>query len=245
MKILNLIVLLFVITVNALANILPINNVTTGEVSALYDNYFTPAGFTFSIWSVIYLGLLVFSVYQFFSKSYNVENIGYLFVVNGLANIAWIFAWHYAYFLLTIPIMFVLLGTLIAINLRIESCYWIVKIPFRIYLGWICVATVANIAVYLKYLNVLPHNASEDTWGMVLVMTAGIIGAVMSIKGWGVATLTIAWGIWGIYSKQVYMGRAEAYQYVCLAVIAAVILISMIWLVNSRRELFRSSYGKR
>ncbi|MFT7159384.1 MAG: hypothetical protein ACI9GZ_000551 [Bacteroidia bacterium] len=237
MKILNLIILLAVIAVNALANILPINGVGTGDVSAQYDNYFTPAGFTFSIWSVIYLGLLAFAVYQLVSKSFKPETIGYLFVINGLANIGWIMAWHYGYLFATLLVMAVLLITLVFINLRAKESSWQVKLPFQIYLGWICVATVANIAVYLKYLDWSALGIPEVTWGMLLVIIAGTIGLVLIFReGWTAASLAIAWGIWGIYNKQVAMIRADTYQIVCLIVIGTLILSTIVQQINSKRK---------
>jgi len=240
MKILNLIILLAVIAVNALANILPINGVGTGDVSAQYDNYFTPAGFTFGIWSLIYLGLLVFVVYQLISRSFKLETIGYLFVVNGLANIGWIMAWHYGHLFVTLLLMAVLLITLVFINLRVKESGWQVKLPFQIYLGWICVATVANIAVYLKYLDWSALGIAEVNWGMLLVTIAGVIGVVIIFRvGWLAAALAIAWGIWGIYNKQVAMNRAETYQMVCLIVIGIVVIGALMKQIISKRKSLR------
>lgn len=237
MKILNLIILLAVIAVNALANILPINGVSTGEVSAQYDNYFTPAGFTFSIWSIIYLGLLVFAIYQLVSKSFRAETIGYLFVLNGLANMGWIMAWHYGYLFVTLLLMGVLLYTLVIINLRVDKSGWQVKLPFQIYLGWICVATVANIAVYLKYLDWSALGLSEVTWGILLVVIAGALGLILLLKvRWMAASLTIAWGIWGIYNKQVAMDRADTYQWICLVVIGILVLSVVVQQVFNKRS---------
>jgi hypothetical protein len=237
MKILNLIILLAVIAVNALANILPINGVSTGEVSAQYDNYFTPAGFTFSIWSVIYLGLLVFAIYQLISKSFKSETIGYLFVINGVANMGWIMAWHYGYLFVTLLFMAVLLFTLVRINLQVDNNAWQVKLPFQIYLGWICVATVANFAVYLKYLDWSGFGMAEVTWGILLVIIAGIIGVMLIYRlGWIAAALSIAWGVWGIYNKQVAMNRAETYQLICLIVIGLVVLNAIVQQIINKRK---------
>lgn len=237
MKVLNLIILIAVITVNALANILPINGVSTGQVSAQYDNYFTPAGFTFSIWSVIYLGLLVYSIFQLVAKSFKPETIGYLFVVNGLANIGWIMAWHYGYLFATLLLMAVLLVTLIFINLRAKESNWQVKLPFQIYLGWICVATVANIAVYLKYLDWTAFGIPEVTWGALMVIIAGIIAVVLIFRvGWTASSLAIAWGIWGIYNKQLAMDRADMYQWVCLIVIGVLVLSTIVQQIINKRK---------
>ncbi len=228
MKILNAITLVAVITVNALANILPINGVTTGGVSARYDNYFTSAGFTFSIWSVIYLGLTAFVIYQFFSKFFKPRDIGYFFVLNGIANISWILAWHYGYLTMIVFIMFLILLTLIKINLRISGSSWWVRFPFQIYLGWICVATIANIAVYFKFLDVAVLGIEEVHWGIILAIIAGGLGLIILFrKGWTVATLAISWGLWGIFNKQNDLGQEETYQVVCLAIIIVLVLSTL------------------
>ncbi len=227
MKILNLITLLLVVFTNAMANLLPINGQNTGQVSAQYDNYFTPAGFTFSIWSIIYIGLLIFAIYQFFSKKYQPQAIGLYFCINGLANIGWILAWHYGYFLLTLLMMAILLVTLIQINWRLNGTEWLIKWPFRIYLGWICVATIANIAVYFTYSGWNGMGIKEPVWGIVLVAVAGILSWILILsKKWITSALTIAWGLWGIYNKQLLPGGDALLQNTCLIMVTSVIILS-------------------
>lgn len=225
-KLINLLTAIAVITVNALANILPINGISTGQVSALYENYFTPAGFTFSIWSVIYLGALVFVSVQFFSKSPYPSRIVWLFVLNGLANIGWIFAWHYQQFFMTLLLMLVILVTLILINQRITGGPWWVLFPFRIYLGWICVATVANMAVVLTYGGWSALGFSGETWGIIMVIVAVILGLLLLWRtGWLLSALAIAWGIWGIHQKQIQLEQAANYRMVCLLAIAVLVTV--------------------
>ncbi|GAB4243702.1 MAG: tryptophan-rich sensory protein [Ekhidna sp.] len=242
MKLVNTFTLLAIISINALANILPINGVTTGEVSALYDNYFTPAGFTFSIWSVIYLGLVVFVVYQFTSRNFNAESLGYLFLINGLANVSWIVVWHYGYLILSVLIMGVLLFSLIKINEAASSASRFVRLPFQIYLGWVCVATVANIAVCLKYLNV-DFPVDEIIFGGAMVVIAGSIGLILLFKkGWAPSTLAIAWGIWGIYNKQKFLEQAQDYQMLCLVVCMLLSVASIAYpIIKLRRQHVQSS----
>ncbi len=144
------------IAVNGLANALPINGLQTGEISDSFPVYFTPAGYVFAIWGVIYLGLLAYAVYQALPaqrQSPRLRSIRTLFLVGSLANIAWIFLWHYQLFPLTLVAMLVLLGTLIGIYLRLRIGRTspplverlAVDLPFSIYLGWITVATIANV----------------------------------------------------------------------------------------------------
>jgi len=150
------------IVVNGLASSLPLNGVTTGEISDQFAVYFVPAGYVFSIWGVIYLGLLGYTVYQALPaqrENAKLRRIGYLYVGASLANTVWLFLWHYQLFALTVPVMLALLGLLIVVYLRLEigqrsvtaAQRWLVNIPFSIYLGWITVATIANVTSLLEY----------------------------------------------------------------------------------------------
>lgn len=227
-RLLNLLVILAVIAVNALANILPINEVTTGEVSAAYDNFFTPAGYTFSIWSVIYLSLLAYGVYQIPKGQKLDERVMPWLALNGLGNMSWIIAWHYEQLVLTLLFMVVILYSLIKLNEQIEQGNWVIKLPFRIYLGWICVATIANIAVVLTAANWNGLGIPEGLWGIIMVIIAGALAGYIALKkGWVLTAMAIAWGIGGLYIKQVNLERAELYQMVCLTMIAVISAISV------------------
>ena len=83
------------IIVNALANTLPINGQNTGEVSDRFQVYFVPAAYVFSIWGLIYIGLIVFAIFQALPaqrENPRMRSIGWWVVLGGLANSAWIFA---------------------------------------------------------------------------------------------------------------------------------------------------------
>lgn len=156
LAIFNVIIFIGTIVVNALANLLPINGITTGAVADLYPNLFTPAGITFSIWALIYLLLGIFTIYQllvaFKSKSYMttfVDEISIWNIVLGLGNMLWIFSWHYQYIGLSLIIMIIMLTSLILIYKKLEICkgvsskreVFLVHINFSVYLGWISIAT--------------------------------------------------------------------------------------------------------
>ncbi len=183
LKILALITFIIMIGVNALANILPINNLTTGEISDSFPNLFAPTGLTFSIWGVIYLLLAVYLMYQLFSKKINKKlskNVNTLFIISSLANSAWIFAWHYKVIWLTILLMLVLLFTLIKISDAINKEKLslkeklIYKIPFGIYFGWVTVATIANITGFLVNIGWNRFGLSEVFW-MIIVLLVGLV----------------------------------------------------------------------
>jgi len=157
----------FIVTVivNGLANALPINGRTTGELSDMYPNLFVPAGLTFSIWGIIYLLLLIFSFYQLvlaFSKSEDaaiIHEIGPWFIISSVTNCCWILAWHFVLPELSLLVMVILLISLIRIYLSIEhikpnisnATKLLVYPCFSVYLGWITVATIANTTAVLVH----------------------------------------------------------------------------------------------
>ena len=158
---LNTVGLILVLALNGLANALPINGVTTGGVSDRYANLFTPAGLTFSIWGLICLLLTAFVVYGWVAARGDRDSfsggVGPWFFVSCLANSGWILAWHYRLLPLSLVLMLVLLGSLLAVYLRLgigltgvsRHERLLVHLPFSVYLGWITVATIANVAVLL------------------------------------------------------------------------------------------------
>ena len=123
-KYLALLATLAVLAVNAAANILPINGVNTGEVSARYPTGFTPAGWVFSIWGVIYLGLIAFAVFATrvqAGRADRVRSIEPAYLVSCLANATWIFMWHFGRILESLLLMLLLLGSLLVVYLRLRA----------------------------------------------------------------------------------------------------------------------------
>jgi len=209
-RILNLVSLLATITVNALANILPINNLQTGAVSDSFGALFTPAGYVFAIWGVIYLTLAVFAVYQVLpaqKDNARLDRVGIWFILANLFNGGWIFAWHYLQFPLSMLLMLGLLVSLLVIYLRLgigtsKSALnerWLVDMPFSIYLGWISVATIANASVVLLDLNWDGFGLSETIWTVIVLVVGVILGLIMTLKRSEVFyTLVLIWAFIGI-----------------------------------------------
>ncbi|MEJ2740055.1 MAG: hypothetical protein P8105_09565, partial [Dehalococcoidia bacterium] len=188
LAVLNLLGFLGVLVVNALANALPINGITTGELSDLYPNLFVPAGLTFSIWGVIYVLLALFIVFQIISVIKRsaqglafTGRIGIFFFISCIANMGWIFAWHYRILTLSLVIMLLLLGSLITIYIRLrigrsgasKSERYMVHLPFSVYLGWITIATIANVTALLVDAGWNNFGLSGQFWA-VLVIAIGI-----------------------------------------------------------------------
>jgi hypothetical protein len=209
----NVLAVVATIVINGLANALPLNGLTTGEISDRFQVYFVPAGYVFSIWGVIYLALIGFAVYQLLPaqrENPRLARVGYLFAASCVANIAWLFLWHYEQFELTLVAMVALLILLIAIYLHLgigrtapAAERWLVHVPFSIYLGWITVATVANVTSLLDYLNWGGWGISPQVWAVIMLVVAGAIAAGVSFTRGDVAyMLVILWAFAGIGVKQ-------------------------------------------
>jgi len=213
-QILVLIAVIAVIAVNFLAVSLPLNDLDTGEISDRFEVYFVPAGYVFSIWSLIYLGLIAFGIFQVLpaqKENPRLRSIGYLFVLSSLANITWLFLWHYEVFLFTPVAMLTLLISLIAIYLRLDvgraevstAEKWSVHIPFSIYLGWISVATIANITQWLYYLGWSGWGIPPEVWAVIMLAAGVVISTLMSLTRGDVAySLVLVWAYIGIAVKQ-------------------------------------------
>lgn len=204
------------IAVNGLANILPINGITTGQVSDSYPNLFAPAGVTFSIWGLIYLLLGAYTVYQsgFIKNDFLKKNsklfrkLNIYFSLSSIANILWIFAWHYKQIGLASLLIVGMLILLIKIAnlLKTVKCnltqQLLIKAPFSIYFGWITVATIAAITTFLVSVSWNGFGISESLWTMAVLIVGAAIGLARMFsdnnKTYG---LVFVWAYLGIYIK--------------------------------------------
>jgi len=208
-----IVTVLVTLVVNVLANALPLNGLNTGQISDRFKVYFVPAGYVFSIWGLIYLGLIAFAVFQALPSQRDNPRLratGWWISLGGLANSAWIFLWHYQQFPLTLIAMLVLLGTLIITYLGLDIVRttvptaetWAVRVPFSIYLGWITVATVANVTDVLDYLKWDGFGISPEVWMGIVLAAVLVIAALMNFTRRDVAyTAVILWALAGISVK--------------------------------------------
>lgn len=214
-QITNLVTVIIALTVNILASALPLNGQNTGEISDRFQVYFVPAGYVFAIWGIIYIGWIAFTVYQFQSKqkeSPRLRNLGYLFALSNLANAAWLFCWHYNKFGLSVLVMLTLLGLLIASYLRLNVNHssvtraerWSVDIPFSVYLGWITVATVANVTDWLYLVQWSGFGISTQVWAVIMLAIASLLGLIMILTRRDAGYLSVlVWAFIGIAIKQI------------------------------------------
>jgi MYXO-CTERM domain-containing protein len=236
--------------VNVLANALPLNGQTTGEISDRFQVYFVPAGYVFSIWGLIYVGWLVFAIYQLLPAQHNnprLRRIGYLFALSGVANMAWLFLWHYEYFILTVFVMLALLLLLIAIYLRLQIGQvavapierWCVDIPFSVYLGWITVAMIANITAVLDYLQWDGWDVRPEAWTLIMLAVGVCLASLISLTRGDVAyMLVIIWAYVGIAVKHAGVPVVATGAWAATALVGLMLVLGA-FVTRRRREALR------
>jgi hypothetical protein len=229
------------IAMNFLANIIPFNGQNTGEISDRFKVFFVPAGYVFSIWGLIYIGLAAYAVYQALpaqKSEPSLRRIGWPFLAASAANIIWLIFWHYNLFPLSEVAMLTLLVSLIIIYLRLgigvrevgAGMRWAVHIPFSVYLGWISVATIANTTDLLYYWNWGGWGISPQAWAVIMLAVAVLLGLIMALRRRDVAFLAVLlWAFAGIAVKQALFPLvANAAWIAALLVVGEIILA--IWL---------------
>jgi len=212
LKIANAIGFIVTIVVNGAANALPLNGVTTGELSDIYGNLFTPAGYVFSIWGVIYVLLAAFTYYQYTADDEELhQKIGWLFVASSFFNSIWIFFWHYMYVALSLAAMIGLLVCLILIYTRLEIGLTevsprkrnMVHTTFSVYLGWITVAPIANVAALLVDLGWNAYNTTAIYITVAMILIALVLTVLNTyIRGDIAYAAVLVWALGGIIQKQ-------------------------------------------
>lgn len=251
LNILNLIGYILMVGVNVLANTLPIAGRTTGDISDFIDNLFVPAGFTFSIWGVIYLLLGIFVIAPFFRSEktlteQGMARIGYLFFITCIINATWIVAWHYLQIGIAMILMLGLLITLLMVYLRLSKIEfplnslerYSIQLPFQIYSGWISVATIANMAGLLTFYGFSGGSIAPEVWTIGMISIATGLGIVMLYKFHDFAFPTvIAWALWGIYQKRMADTAADdSLIEVGIPIILSMLLLTM--LLKFLRRIF-------
>lgn len=249
--VINALLYVVMITANCLSIFLPLNGKSQMQLSAQYPNLITPAGFTFSVWSVIYTLLLGFIVYQFhvlLSRHHADKNrilvISPFFWGVCICNAAWLFAWHYEFTTVSVLIMIVHLWCLVRIHEKLylaiswqplASKIWL-DIPFSIYLGWICVATIVNITAWLVSKGITLSFLPPEVWTIVMLVAALIIGIFyVFTRNNKFLALTVAWAFYGIISKRSETGETGSHVIVPATEVALGVLL-LIVIANTLRR---------
>ena len=254
LSILNLLGFLGTVVVNALANILPINNITTGALSDLYPNLFVPAGLTFAIWGLIYVLLGIFVIYPLIprvrrdpQKVEFVQRIGPLFFLSCLANIGWIFAWHYQILPLSLIFMLILLGCLLVIYLRLNvgksettrAEKYFVHVPFSVYVGWITIASIANVTALLVNINWNTWGLGEQFWAVaVIVVGIAIALSALFTRKDIYYSLVVDWALLGILLKRLSVTTGPDQSVVVVTIVGLVLVSGGIIAQLIRRKVY-------
>lgn len=241
---------LLMVVINVLANALPINGQTTGQVSNAYPNLFAPAGLTFAIWGLIYLLLAAYTIYQlgYFNGSKSdrklLDKVGIYFSISSLANGAWIYSWHYRLIPVSLGLMAIILCCLIYI-VQLLSCElfdrretFFVKTPFSIYLGWITVASIANVTVLLVSIGWSRFGLSETLWTVIILFAGCAIGISAMLKNRDSAYgAVLLWAYFGILYRHISQnGFAAQYTLIVSVVVLclALFLIAEMYIIKNK-----------
>lgn len=243
----NLVSILAVITVNALAVILPLNGKDTGVLSDNIPNLFVPAGITFSVWSVIYLWFLFFAGYNIYTLIKKKEEdikainrVGIWFILSSIGNFVWIFLWHWELVFISVFFMLLIMGSLIMVYLRLgigkRDVSWLERLTahtsISLYMGWITVATIANIVAVLVTQGVVPAMETllpQAIWTIIVIAAAAVISIVNIFTRKDIAyNLVIIWALSGIIIKRVSVSPLETGIVIFTGIAIGAILISMI-----------------
>ena len=241
----NVIAFALVCIMNSLAEWLPLGGYTTREISAMHPSRLTPASYAFIIWGLIYTALLVFIIYQLLPAGRarpEIQRIGGWFIVSSAMNIAWLLLWHFQYIESTLFIMLALLISLIAIYSRTrvpgppvrDAAYWLLSVPFSLYLGWLTVAILSNLSVFLAHTygeSKEIAGMSPTTYSVWLLIIASVIALWVAYRHHDpFYLLPIVWGLIAIGVEQ-----QET------AILVYTSLIAAIWLgVAALRMTWRS-----
>lgn len=246
----NLFGYLGMLVTNGLANVLPINGKTTGMVADSYPNLFAPAGITFAIWGLIYTLLAVFLIYSLIAlhrreitSSLFIVKVGWWFFITCLLNVGWILAWHYELIWLSLIIMLLLLSSLIVIYRRLDIGGCCAKAgekvfvfsPFSLYLGWISIATIANVTIFLVDIDWNRFGLHEVFWAILMIAFGTALTLYLIIRHVDVVYgIAVAWAFAGIMIKRVHAGGA-ADRFVWYAAVAGLILLLTVMLFQILR----------
>lgn len=226
-------VTLLTLSVNWAANALPINGLSTKVISDAYPSLFTPAGYVFAIWGVIYLGVAAYTVYQALPgqrTNARLRAIGWIYVASGLLNALWIYLWHNLYVWACVVVIVGMLVCMILITQRLfpwrnrvsRAEWWTTHLTFSIYLAWLCVATIANVSAALVDLGWNGEPLSAVFWTILVLLVATALGlyygAVRRDVGY---VLVLAWAFAGIAAAR----TGDAQVLVWVAAILSVVMV--------------------
>ena len=223
---------------------MPLNNQTTGEISNRLPVLFTPAGYVFSIWSVIYVLLIVWLVGMWKKSKQgdaNYSKRSTLFIISCVLNIAWIYLWHYEKFLFTFIVMIGFLITLLLLYRTYPVSDNSIKsrLPISVYLGWISVATIANISYVLTYYEWNGWGLSDPLWAVIMMTVGTALALHIRYHYFDIAYVFVF--IWAFIGIAVRNGFEELLVSTAALFLSAVMLAGIIFMKKSMSHSSTSS----
>ena len=233
----NVLAFVCAVTVNALANFLPIAGVKTEDIAQRYSNLFSPADYAFAIWGLIYALLAGAVLYQFSEQGRRItEKCGPWFAINCVLNAAWMVLWHYDMIGGALLCMAGLLVTLIILNARLADLApvwqekWLVGAGFSLYYGWVTVATIANAATWLVKIGWRGFGIAPELWAIFVMILGVVITALVLYRGGRAAyAAAVIWGYVGILMQHI-LRSGFALQYGWVVAAAALSLLMLVLL---------------
>lgn len=230
--------------VNWLATVGKINGLTTAAVSDAHPSLFTPAGYTFSIWGIIYLLLLIYVLFALFTKNLGkngrLSKTAVWFAVTCVLNVGWLIAWHYGLIALSTAaiglLLYALVNILILVSRAERSFGYLISLefPFGLYAGWITVATVANIAVLLSHVGWDGFGIPWFLWLIAVLLTSTLIAVAATHKTLNLAyPAAVIWGFTGIlvrYLPDFKIDLQSETMWIVIALVLCLAILTIRWI---------------
>jgi len=241
----------FALVMNLLAIALPLNGRSTQAISDSFRVFFVPAGYVFSIWSVIYTAIIIFAIYQILPrgrKDIRLNRLRLPFILSNLLNGIWIIWWHYGIVELSSITMLLLLGTLIYIYGQIpywsdtmgRIFRWTTAFAFSLYLGWISVATIANLTVQLYILGWNGLGLGGEYWaGLLCLVAANLAINLLWIRRDYIYASVIIWSLIGIFIK---FSNIPALAITAVAAVGLIVLFVLYFLYKELSGWLKREY---
>lgn len=231
-----------------------VNQKDVGEISNQYESLFTPAGQTFIIWSIIYVALIAFNIYHLIKAfkedeshpaNTDINKLSYLFIINNIATAAWLIVWVNNYITLSVILIIIQLITLIIMHLRLKihdasrsfTSKLFTQFPLSIYLGWIAIATIANISTWLTAIEWNGWGVSAINWTITMIAIAVLLTiSVINRRKNVFFGLVVIWALYGIITKQTIAQDHEPIIMVAWAGTAIIALACIFGLIRNFRR---------
>ncbi|QHT68019.1 tryptophan-rich sensory protein [Rhodocytophaga rosea] len=218
----------------------PPGGLTNAEVSARYPTLFTPAGYAFSIWGVIYLSFIGYIIFQLLPsqrKQHVYDVLAKPLIITSILSICWLFSFSYELLLLSVCIIVLMLFTAIVLFVRSKEAIQsgqvnkLISVPFALYAGWLSVATIANTSLWLTSMDWEGGSWGAIPWTMIMIGVAAVLGVVVSYKLKDIVFPSVV--VWAIIA--IYIARQNQEQTVATFALVTAIILAVWVIVNTIR----------